>query len=90
MRGHSHRQAESVQYLNETVGSLLVGLTAEERSTLNVQILFVDLKPHAHPDWDHKWLNLVDDWSGYDISENPLGFMSEWKAGKKVWAKSIL
>jgi hypothetical protein len=48
------------QYLDDTIGTMLVGLTPEERSAINVRLLFADFVPDRHPDWDKDWLNLVD------------------------------
>lgn len=81
---------KEIQYLNETVGSLLVGLTDEERSALNVQVLFADLDPSVHPDYNSEWLNLLDYWSGYNISEEQMEVLREYKDKDKVRAKAIL
>jgi hypothetical protein len=54
------------QYLNETIGSMLEGLTADERKALNVRLLFAHSDPSVHPDWDQNWLRGIDAWSGYE------------------------
>jgi hypothetical protein len=60
------------QYLNETIGSMLAGLTDDERDALNVRILFAHADPVEHPDWDRKWLRSVDSWSGYNLTKSEL------------------
>ena len=81
---------KEIQYLNGTVGSLLEGLTDEERNSLNVQVLFADLDPSVHPDYERGWLNILDFWSGYDISPEQMEMLREYKEKEKIRAKAIL
>lgn len=81
---------KEIQYLNGTVGSLLAGLTDEERYALNVQVLFADLDPSVHPDYNRDWLGLLDFWSGYNISEEQMDTLREYKENGKLRAKAIL
>lgn len=81
---------KEIQYLNETVGSMLVGLTDEERRTLSVNVFFADIDPADHPDYNGEWLKLVDFWGGYDVSEETLEQLREYKKDKKIRAKALL
>lgn len=81
---------ERKQYLNGTIGSLLAGLTSEERDALNVQVLFSDFEPSDHPDYNSKWLQLVDYWSGYDISEEQMQKLRQYVADDRIRPKAIL
>ena len=79
-----------VQYLNDTVGTMLLGLSSEERSAINVQLLFADLKPEVHPDWDKQWLGLLDHWSGYNLSDEKLEELHELKRQGRIAGKATL
>ncbi|KJY01324.1 hypothetical protein TI39_contig297g00006 [Zymoseptoria brevis] len=57
--------AKAVSF-NETIGSLLEDLTADEREALDVRLLFAHSEPSVHPDWNRTWLRAIDSWSGYD------------------------
>lgn len=81
---------KAAQYLNDTVGSLLVGLTAEERSAVNVQVLFAEPNATKHPDYEQNWLKLVDVWSGYNVSEDQVEEIKKWQRHRDVRAKAIL
>lgn len=78
------------QYLNGTVGSLLAGLTPEERDALNVQVLFADFEPSDHPDYNLKWLELLDYWSGYDISQEQMRKLRQYLEDDRLRPKAIL
>ncbi|KAM0721006.1 hypothetical protein Q7P37_003291 [Cladosporium fusiforme] len=77
------------QYLNETVGSMLAGLTEEESSVLHLRVLFAHVDNAAHPDWDKRWLNTLDYWGGYNISQEALGIVKEWETSQDFYAKGV-
>jgi hypothetical protein len=77
------------QYLNETVGSMLEGLTNEERNELNVQLLFAHVESAVHPDWGAKWLNTLDQWGTYNVPEGDLGHVQEWEIAQNFYAKGV-
>ena len=81
---------KAIQYLNDTIGSMLVGLTNEERSAISVQLLFADSTPFNHSDWDSQWLNELDFWSTYEVSAEQLEKLRDMKRKKKIQAKGIL
>jgi hypothetical protein len=79
-----------VDYLNGTIGSMLMGLTDEERAVLNVQLLFADPTPARHPEFNQTWLDLVDYWSGYNVSEEQFEQIREWKRADQIQEKATL
>ena len=77
------------QYLNETVGSMLAGLTDEERNELEVQLLFAHVNSTVHPDWNAQWLDTIDRWSTYNVSTKELGQVQEWETAENFYAKGV-
>jgi hypothetical protein len=47
---------DNVQYLNTTIGTMLAGLSQEERSAVHARLLFADTDPQVHPDYGRQWL----------------------------------
>ncbi|KAI7553731.1 hypothetical protein KC331_g1030 [Hortaea werneckii] len=80
---------EPINYLNETVGTMLEGLTSEERSALDVRLLFAHVDPTIHVDWNRSWLKAVDHWSGYNVSDAQLDQIREWEDGPNYYAKGV-
>ncbi|KAK3680426.1 hypothetical protein LTR37_021245 [Vermiconidia calcicola] len=81
------------QYLSDTIGSLLAGLTTEERSAVNVRLLFAnssDVGPQAgHPDYNATWLRSIDSWGPYNVTEKQLELLEEYQHNntyRKKWA----
>ncbi|KAF2156388.1 hypothetical protein K461DRAFT_275493 [Myriangium duriaei CBS 260.36] len=77
------------QYLNETIGSMLVGLTPEERSALDVRLLFAHAQPEKHPDWNATWLRSIDLWSGYNVSKEQSGHLQELEDQGNFYEKGV-
>lgn len=77
------------QYLNETVGSMLASLTEEERSVLNLRLLFAHVDSASHPDWDRRWLNTVDHWSGYNVSKDESNRIQGWETEQDFYSKGV-
>jgi hypothetical protein len=77
------------QYLNGTVGTMLAGLTNEERSLLEVRLLFAHADGVVHPDWDSRWLDTVDHWSGYNVSQEDLTHIQELEKAQNFYAKGV-
>lgn len=77
------------QYLNETVGSMLAGLTDEERNELEVQLLFAHVNSTVHPDWNAQWLDTIDRWNTYNVSTVELGQVQEWETAENFYAKGV-
>ncbi|KAK5725234.1 hypothetical protein LTR17_013103 [Elasticomyces elasticus] len=68
--GISSVKRQHSQYLKTTVGSLLHGLTAEERADLFVSVLIAETDPEKHPSWSQDaWMSkTVDDMHNYNVS----------------------
>ena len=49
------------QYVSYTVGSLLEGLSKEERSSIFINILIAHTEPAKHPAFSHKWIQTLPD-----------------------------
>ena len=79
-----------VDYLNDTIGSMLVGLTDEERAVVNVQLLFADPDPAQHPEFNKTWLHVVDHWSRYNVSDEQLEQIRKWKKADQIQEKATL
>ena len=77
------------QYLNETVGSMLAGLTDEERNELEVQLLFAHVDSTVHPDWNARWLEAMDQSGTYNVSREDLSRVQEWEAAQNFYAKGV-
>lgn len=60
---------QHAQYLETTIGSMLHGLTPNERSSLWISILIAQTDPEIHPAWHSTWLHsAVDELYTYNIS----------------------
>ena len=77
------------QYLNETVGSMLAGLAIEERNELEVQLLFAHVNSTIHPDWNAQWLDTLDQWGTYNVSNEKLSQIQEWETSQNFYAKGV-
>lgn len=77
------------QYLNETVGSMLAGLTVEERSALDVRLLFAHADSTLHPDWSATWLNTADEWDGYKVAQEELAHIEELEQTQNFYEKGV-
>ncbi|KAF4471296.1 integral membrane [Fusarium albosuccineum] len=57
------------QYLQTTIGSLLHGLTEQERADLYISILIAETDPTRHPTWNEEWVHrAVDDVYTYQVN----------------------
>lgn len=61
---------EGTRYLRTTVGSLLEGLSLEERNNIHLVVLIAHSDPFANPEYHEPWLaDLVDDVLLYEQSQ---------------------
>jgi hypothetical protein len=61
---------EGMNYFAPAVGSVLEGLSEEEREALHLFVLFADTEPSGHPNWRDPLLRrVVDRADTYDIAE---------------------
>lgn len=85
------KRQEKMDYLNGTIGSMLLDLTDEERDAISIQLLFADSEPARHPGWDQPWLdNTVDNWSTYNVSDEQLEEIKEWARTENMQRKGVL
>lgn len=82
-------QREGKQYVQEAIGSVLVGLSKEERETIDLRLLFTHVEPAKHPDWNQTWLEVVDEWSGYNVSKEGLQFIQGLEESRNFYAKGV-
>ncbi|KAH7361144.1 integral membrane protein-like protein [Pyrenochaeta sp. MPI-SDFR-AT-0127] len=78
---------EAAQYLPETVGSLLDGLTAEERREIYFMVFLPHSNPAVHPAYSEAWLSgLVDEVITYEFGKDRMQYIldMEAKGGKFV------
>lgn len=78
------------QYLNETVGSMLASLTAEERTALDVRLLFAHADSALHPDWNKSWLNSLNAWGGYNVTRQEMDHIKELEQKQNFYEKGVL
>lgn len=77
-------------YLNSTIGSMLVTLTDEERSAINIQVLFADMDPAKHPEWERPWLdNTIDNYGTYNVSDEKFDELKEWYQKENFQTKGV-
>jgi len=79
------------QYIDVAVGSMLEGLTDEERSKLYSYVFFANTDPAVHPTWDKPWLrNAVDAALSYNVSESTMEHLRELEEKRDFYAKGVL
>lgn len=84
------KRKRNIDYLNGTIGSMLAGLTEEERSAISVQLVFADPDPSRHPEYNQTWLDVVDSWSPYNVSDEQFEQILRWKKADQVQEKGTL
>lgn len=78
------------QYLNESIGSMLAGITTNERDVLNLRLLFAHSDPTVHPDWDRTWLGSLNSWAGYNFTEPEMEKVRSLEQERKFYVKGVL
>ncbi|KAF1995951.1 hypothetical protein P154DRAFT_548202 [Amniculicola lignicola CBS 123094] len=69
---------KGARYLRTAVGSLLEGLTAEERNGVHLIVFIPHSDPTIHPAYTERWLpDLVDKVLEYDVSEEEMNHIKE-------------
>ena len=81
---------EQEQYVRATVGSLLDGLTVEEREEIYLNILIAHTAPHVHPIYGEEWLHHVSEKVLlYDVSQKQFNDLLNWEKDKDYRKKAI-
>lgn len=80
------------EYLTESLGSMLHGLTLEERENLYLSVLFLDTEPSAHPYWDQAWVRrLADSATGYNnLTEDQFREIRDAEKARNFYVKGVL
>lgn len=78
------------QYVRSTIGSLLDGLTPEEREQTYLVLLIAHTTPQVHPIYGEEWLaNVVDKVLLYDVDEKQMSDLVNWEKEKDYRKKAI-
>ncbi|RBA08831.1 hypothetical protein FPRO05_07111 [Fusarium proliferatum] len=77
-------------YLPMTIGSIVHGLSKEERNDLHISILIAETDPRRHPGWNHQWLNhAADDIFTYDVNDTQTKHLSDLEQSGKYQEKGV-
>jgi hypothetical protein len=78
------------QYIRKTIGSLLDGLSEEERQTLHFVLFIAHTDPHLHPIYGERWVeSLPDALLSYDVDEKELMRIKKWEKEKDHRSKGL-
>ncbi|KAH7252530.1 hypothetical protein BKA59DRAFT_453748 [Fusarium tricinctum] len=78
------------QYLPMTVGSLLHGLTKQERDDLHISVLIAEPDPTRHPNWNETWLRqAVDDVFTYDLDDKTMAHLRQLQKTQSYLEKGV-
>ena len=78
------------QYIRSTIGSLLEGLTEQQRKEIYLVVLIAHTDPHIHPIYGEEWLDTVcDRVLLYDLSAEQLEYMHGLEEEKDYRRKAI-
>jgi hypothetical protein len=67
---------DGARYLRTTVGSLLAGLSLEERAGMHLMVFLPHSDPNIHPAYQEAWLsNLVDEVVLYNVSDQEMDYI---------------
>lgn len=69
---------EAKEAVKTTIGSLIHGLTAQERADLHLTTLIAESDPEKHPSWHSEWTqSVVDQLYSYSVSATQLLYIAE-------------
>ena len=81
---------ENEQYVQATIGSLLEGLTPDERGEIYLAVLIAHTDPTTHPITNESWLTaLTDKVLHYDVSPEQKHELETWEREKDFRRKAI-
>jgi hypothetical protein len=81
---------DKMQYLDQSLGSMLEGLYPDERSALHISVFFADTTASNHPHWKDPWVERLADISyTYDISSEELERMKEAETKRNFYVKGV-
>lgn len=81
---------EGEQYVKTTIGSLLDGLSHNEREEISLVVLIAHTAAEVHPIYGEQWLtNVVDKVLLYDVGQQKMNDLIEWEKLKDYRKKAI-
>jgi hypothetical protein len=81
---------EGKQYIDAAIGSLLEGLTENERKKLYLYVLFANTKPEVHESWNATWIREVADEVGsYVVSADEFAHLKELEEKRDFREKGV-
>ena len=79
-----------VQYIDRTIGSLLAGLTDDQRSSIHLAVFFAQTNPRQHPTYNEPWLkNVADEFIEYNVDEKEMARLRSLEENHQFWNKSM-
>ena len=76
------------QYVQSTIGSLLVGLTEQERREVHLVTFIAQTDPHQHPIYEKNWLQAVsNEVMLYNVSKETFDFLQGLEEDKNFRVK---
>lgn len=78
------------QYIRRTIGSLLEGLTDDQRGSIHLAVFFAQTDPSQHPIYNEPWLkNLANEILQYDVSNETMARLHALEENHHFWNKSM-
>ncbi|KAI4247651.1 MAG: hypothetical protein L6R42_009556, partial [Xanthoria sp. 1 TBL-2021] len=78
------------QYIRRTIGSLLQGLTDDQRGSIHLAVFFAQTDPSQHPIYNEPWLkNLANEILQYDVSNETMARLHALEENHHFWNKSM-
>lgn len=79
-----------VQYIGRTIGSLLEGLTTDQRSSIHLAVFFAQTNPQQHPTYNEPWLyNVADEIIEYNVDPKEMAHLRSLEEKHEFWNKSM-
>ena len=78
------------QYVRKTIGSLLAGLSDDQRDNIHLTVFFADTHPQNHPVYNEPWLkNTADKIVEYNVSAVDIARLRSFEEKHQYWNKSM-
>ncbi|CEI66030.1 hypothetical protein FVEN_g4559 [Fusarium venenatum] len=82
--------ARQTQYLPITIGSILHGLSEQERQDIDISVLIAETDPTRHPNWHELWLKrAVDQVYTYNNDTTSIEYLSELEKTQNYREKGV-
>ena len=81
---------ETKQYVDVAVGSLLEGLSEEERGKLWLYVLFADTDPSVHPSWKGWLKRAADEVGAYVVNNQTFHHLRTLEKERNWYEKGVL